>query len=155
MHGALSYTAKTENSKQIFPGKELRGYTVPTPTFMFLWAIYIFLWSVCLFCCRKVGGPNVGIYSIDRPQTHECKNWYWGRAIPFLGIHKVKFLCSVYSSSAVQYISTVQHYVLLFHCLLYRVTEILWQKKGKWPSFSIFGFLHIVTEDRKARTAIN
>jgi hypothetical protein len=34
--------------------------TVPIPTFRFLWAIYIFPWSVCLFCCRKIGGPNVG-----------------------------------------------------------------------------------------------
>ncbi len=33
--------------------------TVPNPTFMFLWAIYIFC---CLFCCRKIGAPNVGIY---------------------------------------------------------------------------------------------
>ncbi len=36
--------------------------SVPIPTFMFLWVIYIFLWSVCLFCCRKIGGPNVGIF---------------------------------------------------------------------------------------------
>jgi hypothetical protein len=28
----------TENSKQIFPENELRGYS-PNPTFMFLWAI--------------------------------------------------------------------------------------------------------------------
>ncbi len=44
-------------------------------------------------CCRKYG---------DRPweyincsQTHECGNWDWGRAIPFLGIHKWVFRCSV------------------------------------------------------------
>ncbi len=24
---------------------------------------------------------------INRPQTHECGNWDWGRAIPFLGIY--------------------------------------------------------------------
>ncbi len=35
--------------------------TVPIPAFMFLWAIYVFPLSVCLFCCRKIGGPNVGI----------------------------------------------------------------------------------------------
>ncbi len=34
----------------------------PIPTFQYLWAIYIFPWSVCLFCCRKIGGPIVGIY---------------------------------------------------------------------------------------------
>ncbi len=31
---------------------------------MFLCAIYIFPGSVCLFCCRKIGGPIVGIYII-------------------------------------------------------------------------------------------
>ncbi len=67
--------------------------TVSIPTFMFLWAIYVFLGSVCLFCCRKIGGPDVGI---NRSlQTHDCGNWDWGRAISFLGIHKSKFLCSV------------------------------------------------------------
>jgi hypothetical protein len=25
---------------------------------------------------------------INRSQTQECGNWDWGRAIPFLGIHK-------------------------------------------------------------------
>ncbi len=56
--------------------------TVPIPTFMFLWAIYIFPWSVCLFCSRKISGPNVGIYR-SITHTHECGNWDWGRAIPF------------------------------------------------------------------------
>jgi hypothetical protein len=32
---------------------------------------------------------------LDRSQTHECGNWDSGHAIPFLGIHKSKFLCSV------------------------------------------------------------
>ncbi len=32
---------------------------------------------------------------IDRLQTHECGYWPWGHAIPFLGTHKSKFLCSV------------------------------------------------------------
>ncbi len=71
---------------------------VPIPSFMFLWAIYIFLPQVCLFCCRKIGGPNVGIY-VDRSKTQECGNWDWGRAIPFLGLHKFKFLCSESSYS--------------------------------------------------------
>ncbi len=35
--------------------------TFPVPTFMFLWAIYIFAQSVCLFCCRQIGGLIVGI----------------------------------------------------------------------------------------------
>ncbi len=44
---------------------DTRTATFPIPTVMFLWAIYIFLWSVCLFCCRKIGWPYVGIL-IDR-----------------------------------------------------------------------------------------
>ncbi len=67
--------------------------TVPTLTFIFLWAIHIYLWAVCLFCCRKIVGPNVGMY-IDRPETHECGNWNWGCTISCQGIHKFKFLCS-------------------------------------------------------------
>ncbi len=35
--------------------------TVPVPTFIFLWTIYIFPQLVCIFCCRKIGGPIVGI----------------------------------------------------------------------------------------------
>ncbi len=36
--------------------------TVPIATFMLLWATHIFPRSVCLFCCRKIGGPNMGTY---------------------------------------------------------------------------------------------
>jgi len=35
---------------------------------------------------------------INRSQAHECGNWDWGRAIPFLGIHKWDFSCSTTSS---------------------------------------------------------
>ncbi len=35
---------------------------------------------------------------INRSQTHECGNWYWGRAIPRKGIHKLEFPCSVAAS---------------------------------------------------------
>jgi hypothetical protein len=28
---------------------------------------------------------------INRSQTHECRNWDWGREISFLGIHKLDF----------------------------------------------------------------
>ncbi len=42
----------TENSKQIFPGKELCGYR--PNSYIYVSVIFIFLWSVCLFCCRKI-----------------------------------------------------------------------------------------------------
>ncbi len=66
---------KTENAKQKFSEKSWAA-SVPIPTFMFLWA-YIFPRSVCLFSCRKFGGPILGKY-IDRSPTHECGNWDWG-----------------------------------------------------------------------------
>jgi hypothetical protein len=52
-----------QNSKHIFPEKELRGHSPNSySNFMFLCAIYIFPRSVCIFCCRKIGGPIAGIY---------------------------------------------------------------------------------------------
>ncbi len=95
-------TSKEKNAKILhrkfetyIPRKGTATVIVPIPTFMFLCVIYIFPRSVYIFCCRKIGGPIVGIYCISRPQTHDCGNWDWGRAVPFLGIHKSKFLCSV------------------------------------------------------------
>ncbi len=38
-----------------------------------------------------VYGPFLWINSINCSQTHEYANWDWGRAIPFLGIHKWDF----------------------------------------------------------------
>jgi hypothetical protein len=54
--------------------KRICAATVPIPTLMFLWAIYIFPWSACLFCCLKIGGPNVGILYICRSLTD---TWMW------------------------------------------------------------------------------
>ncbi len=56
------FTAKTQYQKfeTNYPKK---GIAAQSPN------SYTFPWSVCLFCCKKKGGPNVGIYS---SQTHEC-----------------------------------------------------------------------------------
>jgi hypothetical protein len=83
----------TENSKQIFPEKELLAS--PIATFMCLSAIYKSPRSVCLFCCRKICGPILGIYCIHCSQTHEWENWEWGRTILSLGINKWDFHSSV------------------------------------------------------------
>ncbi len=87
----------------LFPNRIIM-FSLTIPTLIYLWEIYIFPGSVCLFCCRKICGPPIlGIYIINRSQTHECGNWDWGRAIPFLGTHKLYFRCSV--GSSIHYIS--------------------------------------------------
>ncbi len=68
------------------------GASVPISTFMCLWANYIFpRWS-CRFCWRKYVDRSWEY--INRSQTHECRNWGWGRAIPRKGIYKRNCLCS-------------------------------------------------------------
>ncbi len=58
--------------------------------------IYIFPRSVCLFCHWKIFGPIQSWEFMNRSQTHECGYCDWGRAIPFLGIYKWVFRCSVW-----------------------------------------------------------
>jgi hypothetical protein len=72
-------------------------FCLAVPTLTYLWDIYIFPGSVCLFCCREICGPILGIY-ISRSQTHECGNWDSGLVIPRKGIHKWDFP----SSAAIQ-----------------------------------------------------
>ena len=63
------------------------GASVPISTFMCLWANYIFPRWVCLFCWRKYVDRSWEY--INRSQTHECRNWGWGRAIPRKGIYSI------------------------------------------------------------------
>jgi len=83
-----------ENSKQIFPEKELRAHSPNFHIHMSVWAIYEYIFppSICQFCCRKYVGRSCE--NINRSQ-HERGNWDWGRTIPRKGIHKWDFLCSV------------------------------------------------------------
>ncbi len=46
-------------------------FSLPVPTFIYLWEIYIFPGSVCLFCCREICGPIMGIY---KSLTYK---WMW------------------------------------------------------------------------------
>ncbi len=66
----------------------------PISKLMYLWAIYTFHGSDCLFCCSQIGRPILGIYCIHRSQLRECRNWDWGRALSFLGLPSSDFLCS-------------------------------------------------------------
>jgi hypothetical protein len=45
--------------------------SVQISTFMCLWAILLFLWSVCLFCCGKIYGLILGIYE------YLTDKWIW------------------------------------------------------------------------------
>ncbi len=78
-----------------FTRKRNCAATVPISTFMCLWGTYVFPQWICLFFCNNMWScwPILGY--INRSQTHECGNWDWGRAIPFLGIHKWYFRCSL------------------------------------------------------------
>ncbi len=61
------------------------GALVPISTFMCLWVNYIFpRWS-CRFCWRKYVDRSWEY--INRSQTHECRYWRWGCAIPRKGIY--------------------------------------------------------------------
>ncbi len=68
--------------------------TVPISKFMCLWAIYSLNShdQSAYSAARKYVDPSWEY--INRSQTHECGNWYWGRAIPRKGIHKWDFRCS-------------------------------------------------------------
>ncbi len=79
------------------PRKWKCAASFPIPTFMYLWAVNTFPGSVCLFDCRKIGRPILGIYkSLKRYMNVEIGRqniiilfWkYRGRTVSFLGIHK-------------------------------------------------------------------
>ncbi len=89
-------------------------FSQPVPTLIYLWEFYIFPGYVCLFCCRKICGPILGI--INRSQTNESGNWDWGRAIPRKGIHKWYFSCSVQRQGCLVLCRTQRRiYAVSFH----------------------------------------
>jgi hypothetical protein len=88
------HTAKTQHRK-LETNIPRKGTARPQFPFLHSFFCERFIHShdrYALFCCRKIVGPVVGY--IKRSQTHECGNWDGGRAIPFLGRHKSKCLCS-------------------------------------------------------------
>ncbi len=75
-----------------------KGTTRPKSHFLHscFWVrfIHIYPQSICIFFCRKWMDRSWEFTRINRSQAHECGNWDWGRAVPFLGIHQSS-LCSV------------------------------------------------------------
>ncbi len=74
-----------------FPKQNYNVLSPAVPTLIYLWGIYIFPGSVCLFCCREICGPILGIYKLL------TDTWMWklGPRPRNTGIHKWDFPCSV------------------------------------------------------------
>ncbi len=68
-------------------------FCLPVPSLIYLWEIYTFSRLVCLFCCRKICGPILGIYK------SLTDTWMWKLGLrprnSRKGIHKWDFPCSV------------------------------------------------------------
>ncbi len=64
----------------MYPRKWNCAVLVPIPTFMYLWAIYIFPESVCLFSCSKIGRPILGI----NKSLTDTWMWNWETEIVIL-----------------------------------------------------------------------
>ncbi len=82
----------TENSIQILPEKELRGLNPSFHVHVSERNFYIPIIGLSILLQENIWtDPGK---KINHSQTHECGNWDWGRAIPFLEIHKGDFRCS-------------------------------------------------------------
>ncbi len=82
------YSQKLNCAAFLFP-KQNYNVLSPNPTLIYLLEIYIFPeWSDYFAAAKYVDRSRE--YR-NRSETYECRNWDWGRAIPFLGIHKFDF----------------------------------------------------------------
>ncbi len=66
--------------------------SVPISKFIYLWAIYTYIPTIGLpILLQENRWTDRGNIHINRSQIYECRNWDWGRAVLFLGIHKSVF----------------------------------------------------------------
>ncbi len=80
-----------ENPIYVFPEKELRGLSPYFHIHVSVSDLYIPRIAPHI-SSSTIGRSIVGIYK-SLTDTHECGNWDWGRAIPFLGIFVFSVLC--------------------------------------------------------------
>ncbi len=90
MSGSHLFVPRNETMHPRYIQNSIIMLCLPIPTIIYLWEIYIFPGSVCLFFAAAKYVERSWEY-INRSQTHECRNWEWGRTIPFPGIHKLDF----------------------------------------------------------------
>ncbi len=82
------YSQKWNCAASLFP-KQNYNVCLPISTFMYLWAIYIFPGSVCLYLLQPNRPTDPG--NMKCSQIHKCRNWEWGCAVSFMGINKIGF----------------------------------------------------------------
>ncbi len=86
----LEFTAKTKCRKfeTNIPRKGISGPQSVSE-------LYVYARDGIAFSAGGNMWTDPGNIHINRSQTHECRNWGWGRAMPRKGIYKRNCLCSV------------------------------------------------------------
>jgi hypothetical protein len=84
---------KITKIQNIYSQKRNWAASVLTPICMCLWAFFLYSHDRSAYSAAVKYVDRFWEY-LNRSQTHECGNWVWGRAIPFLGIHKWDFRCT-------------------------------------------------------------
>ncbi len=89
MSGSDLCIPRNETAQLCYFQNGIMMFCLPISTFMYLWVIFIFTGSVCLFFCWQI------LEYINHSQIHECRKWELGRTVSLLGIHKLDFGYSV------------------------------------------------------------